>query len=544
MFAGVAIPAAAVNAGLKLMQKRIQLAFQARLTRHLHARYTANRAYYAASVLGGLTHADQRITEDVEKFAAAVAELYSYTFKPLLDVALFTRSLARIMGYRGQFALYGYYVASATLLRALSPPLALMTAQEAGLSGSLRAAHQRLVASAEEVAFNDPPAGAAEAMILDAHVARLIRHARLSAFQRFVQQAADGYFVKYAASVVALLTYAAPLYFRDPALGWSRDDITGDYIRSMRLLQNTSRGVGDLVLVYKRVTALAGYTARVAELEEAVTRLSSGDPATLARDLYLRNVSSSAALAQGGPSGDLSTVEDVPEPARVEGDVIAFDRVALNAPDGTPLVRELTFQVVPGTSIMVMGPNGSGKSSLLRVLAGLWPLQGGTITSPPQGSVFYLSQRPYLVAGTLRDQLLWPLPPRRVWWSAPPAARAAFHAPAPRQRGAGRVGRQPGRVPGRGHGSRRPGLPPRPGARLRPGQALDGDAVGRGETTSGHGPPALPPPPVRHPGRVHERGQRRRGAGAVPRAGGRGRDAPLHRAPPRPQAVPRPGRPL
>jgi len=428
VFAGVAIPAAAVNAGLKLMQKRIQLAFQARLTRHLHARYTANRAYYAASVLGGLTHADQRITEDVEKFAAAVAELYSYTFKPLLDVALFTRSLARIMGYRGQFALYGYYVASATLLRALSPPLALMTAQEAGLSGSLRAAHQRLVASAEEVAFNDPPAGAAEAMILDAHVARLIRHARLSAFQRFVQQAADGYFVKYAASVVALLTYAAPLYFRDPALGWSRDDITGDYIRSMRLLQNTSRGVGDLVLVYKRVTALAGYTARVAELEEAVTRLSSGDPATLARDLYLRNVSSSAALAQGGPSGDLSTVEDVPEPARVEGDVIAFDRVALNAPDGTPLVRELTFQVVPGTSIMVMGPNGSGKSSLLRVLAGLWPLQGGTITSPPQGSVFYLSQRPYLVAGTLRDQLLWPLPPRRVWWSAPPAARAAFHA--------------------------------------------------------------------------------------------------------------------
>ena len=49
-------------------------------------------------------------------------------------------------------------------------------------------------------------------------------------------------------------------------------------------------------------------------------------------------------------------------------------RVALNAPDGTPLVRDLTFQVNRGESVMIMGPNGSGKSSLFRVLARLWPL--------------------------------------------------------------------------------------------------------------------------------------------------------------------------
>jgi ABC-type uncharacterized transport system fused permease/ATPase subunit len=52
-FAVVAIPAAAVNSGLKYMQKLIQLAFMRRLSHQLHTMYCANRAYYAASQLRG-----------------------------------------------------------------------------------------------------------------------------------------------------------------------------------------------------------------------------------------------------------------------------------------------------------------------------------------------------------------------------------------------------------------------------------------------------------------------------------------------------------
>eukprot|EP00878_Enallax_costatus_P009700 GHUV01010132.1.p1 GENE.GHUV01010132.1~~GHUV01010132.1.p1 ORF type:complete len:280 (+),score=62.89 GHUV01010132.1:325-1164(+) len=137
-FALLGIPAAIVNSGLKFMQKNLELSFQQRLTLYLHRLYTSNRAYYAASTLGGLTHADQRITEDVEKFCFSVSDLYSHTFKPLLDVLLFTHSLSRVMGYKGQLGLYGYYVVVAWLLRALAPPLAQMTAQESALVGSFR----------------------------------------------------------------------------------------------------------------------------------------------------------------------------------------------------------------------------------------------------------------------------------------------------------------------------------------------------------------------------------------------------------------------
>ncbi|WIA08300.1 hypothetical protein OEZ85_007743 [Tetradesmus obliquus] len=424
-FALLGVPAAIVNSGLKFMQKNLELSFQSRLTLYLHKLYTSNRAYYAASTLGGLTHADQRITEDVEKFCFSISDLYSHTFKPLLDVLLFTHSLSKVMGYKGQLGLYAYYVFVAWLLRALAPPLAAMTAQESALVGAFRAAHQRLVAHSEEVAFNDPPGGAAEQLILNQHLARLITFSRLSSFQRFLQQIADGYFVKYFASCVALLVYAGPIYFMNPASRGDQGQLTADYIRSMRLLQNTSRGVGDLIMVYKRMTSLAGHTSRVSELLEQVKLMSSED--TEHKELFRRNLSNTnlAALADQAEElpDDFAFDEGEQQrqplspvtPRRSTGEIIRFQRVALDAPDGMPLVRELSFEVRRGCSVMLMGPNGCGKSSLFRVLAGLWPLQAGEITSPPKSELFYLSQRPYLVVGSLRDQMLYPKPPARVW---------------------------------------------------------------------------------------------------------------------------------
>ena len=41
-------------------------------------------------------------------------------------------------------------------------------------------------------------------------------------------------------------------------------------------------------------------------------------------------------------------------------------------------------------------------------------VQGGDVQTPGRGSMFYLSQRPYLVAGSLRDQLTYPFPPANV----------------------------------------------------------------------------------------------------------------------------------
>lgn len=44
------------------------------------------------------------------------------------------------------------------------------------------------------------------------------------------------------------------------------------------------------------------------------------------------------------------------------------------------LFRDVSFALEPGKALLLRGPNGSGKSSLLRLVAGLLPLEAGHLT--------------------------------------------------------------------------------------------------------------------------------------------------------------------
>src|SRR6187399_1828007 len=61
-----------------------------------------------------------------------------------------------------------------------------------------------------------------------------------------------------------------------------------------------------------------------------------------------------------------------------------------------PLFDKATFTIRRGEKVALLGPNGTGKSTLLRVLAGLEPLDAGTIDRRRGASILYLPQEPQL----------------------------------------------------------------------------------------------------------------------------------------------------
>lgn len=93
----------------------------------------------------------------------------------------------------------------------------------------------------------------------------------------------------------------------------------------------------------------------------------------------------------------------------VEQHYLALQRVTLETPNYERiLVRDLSFKVGQGESVLIVGPSGAGKSSLMRAIAGLWNAGTGCIVRPKPEETLFLPQRPYMLLGDLRSQLLYP----------------------------------------------------------------------------------------------------------------------------------------
>jgi len=59
-------------------------------------------------------------------------------------------------------------------------------------------------------------------------------------------------------------------------------------------------------------------------------------------------------------------------------------------------------------SLLVVGPSGCGKTSLLRMISGLWEPDQGVIKKPKIGELLFIPQKPYMLLGSLREQLCYP----------------------------------------------------------------------------------------------------------------------------------------
>jgi putative ATP-binding cassette transporter len=91
------------------------------------------------------------------------------------------------------------------------------------------------------------------------------------------------------------------------------------------------------------------------------------------------------------------------------GSDLALEHVTLLTPDyGRTLIKDLSLTVQSKSGLLISGPSGSGKSSLVRAIAGLRNAGTGLIIRPELEEMLFLPQRPYMILGSLRTQLLYP----------------------------------------------------------------------------------------------------------------------------------------
>jgi putative ATP-binding cassette transporter len=70
---------------------------------------------------------------------------------------------------------------------------------------------------------------------------------------------------------------------------------------------------------------------------------------------------------------------------------------------GRTLIRELSLTIPYGKNVLVYGPDETARMALFRATAGLWELSEGHIVRPRLEQILFLTERPYLPPGTLRE---------------------------------------------------------------------------------------------------------------------------------------------
>eukprot|EP01130_Rhizamoeba_saxonica_P001286 TRINITY_DN11166_c0_g1_i1.p1 TRINITY_DN11166_c0_g1~~TRINITY_DN11166_c0_g1_i1.p1 ORF type:complete len:633 (+),score=115.90 TRINITY_DN11166_c0_g1_i1:67-1965(+) len=383
-FVFMTIPAALLNGLLKFLTQSLSVNIREKVTLMVHDMYMKDMNYYRANKVGEqiLENGDQLIAEDVEKFSSTLSEVYSNLLKPIVDFVFFSLQLGRWLGARGPLGMYGWFFVAAYISSLVIPSYGRLASQEQRLEGYFRAFQTRIISNSEMIAFmgGEVP----EKKILDESFDEIKRHQRYTHKKRLVSNLLMGYVNKYAASSVGFGLIILPVLWNEGAMNNSTpSEVAKYYVATRQVMEGLSDAVLRLFDVQKQIGKLSGLTDRVYTL---INRLQTPEHLSLPID------------PDNHPE---ITVGD-------DDEILSFDRVSVFKPDGTLLIKDLTFDVPDGTRVMVTGENGCGKSSLFRVLRGLWPLAQGKIITPPDSQFYFLSQVNFVPIGTLRDVIIYP----------------------------------------------------------------------------------------------------------------------------------------
>lgn len=365
---GLLLFAVPVYAFYYFVRDKLGLLWRRWMTDRFLDSYFERRHYYELNANAAIDNPDQRISEDINTFTQRTLYFLLILIGALMQLFAFSLVLWEISRALVYFLVVYAIFGTAVTLAVFGKPLLGLNFMQLKREADFRFGMVRIREHAESIAFYRG----------EAQESQQVRRRFAAAFDNYNRLIRSQLFLNLFQYAYGLLTIVLP-----SAL------IAGDVLSGELEVGAAVQAAGAFAAVLSAISV-------VIENFEGLSRFAAGIDRLNA---FARVLAAEPACRAGSPS----LIESVP------GDHLALEQVTLLTPGGErTLVKNLSLAVAPGEGLLIVGESGSGKSSLLRAIAGLWYCGSGRVVRPPAEDLLFLPQKPYMILGTLRSQLLYP----------------------------------------------------------------------------------------------------------------------------------------